>query len=98
MNGRLSHRRRNRDEEEEAAVAGDCERGLTVNERKEEKRVPSSYLEILASTPSRMATNWGTEQTVAPMKAVLLVQLQTSPTFETFNAFLSQSHSRHDEP
>lgn len=31
---------------------------LTVNERNEEKRVPSSYLEILANTPSRMATNW----------------------------------------
>lgn len=40
-----------------ASVNG--ERGLTVKERKEEKRVPSSYLEILASTPSRMTTNWG---------------------------------------
>lgn len=50
----------NRGEGEEgrrASVNG--ERGLTVKERKEEKRVPSSYLEILASTPSRMTTNWG---------------------------------------
>lgn len=31
-----------------------------MNERNEEKRVPSSYLEILASTPSNMATNWKT--------------------------------------
>lgn len=35
---------------------------LTVKERNEEKRVPSSYLEILANTPSRMATNWETEE------------------------------------
>lgn len=30
---------------------------LTVNDRKEEKRVPSSYLESLASTLSKMTTN-----------------------------------------
>lgn len=34
-----------------------------MNERNEENRVPSSYLEILASTPSRMATNWQTGKT-----------------------------------
>lgn len=33
-----------------------------MKDRNEEKRVPSSYLEILASTPSRMATNWEMKQ------------------------------------
>lgn len=35
-----------------------CAAVLTVNDRKEEKSVPSSYLEILANTLSRMTTNW----------------------------------------
>lgn len=29
-----------------------------MKDRNEEKRVPSSYLEIFANTPSRIATNW----------------------------------------
>lgn len=31
---------------------------LTVKDKNEEKRVPSSYLEIFANTLSRMTTNW----------------------------------------
>lgn len=30
---------------------------LTVNDRKDEKRVPSSYLDSLDSTPSKIVTN-----------------------------------------
>lgn len=35
---------------------------LTVKDRKEEKSVPSSYLESLANTLSRMTTNWRREK------------------------------------
>lgn len=31
---------------------------LTVNDRKEENKVPSSYLDSLARTPSKMVTNY----------------------------------------
>lgn len=47
-----------------------------MKERKEEKRVPSSYLESLASTLSKMTTNWNTGEGGAPGEA----KLQTTTT------------------
>lgn len=37
---------------------------LTVNDRKEENKVPSSYLDSLAKTPSKMVTNYEDKKTL----------------------------------
>lgn len=39
-----------------------------MKDRNEEKRVPSSYLEIFANTPSRIATNWEKQTKVEKFK------------------------------
>lgn len=38
---------------------------LTVNDRKEENKVPSSYLDSLAKTPSKMVTNYEDKKNTA---------------------------------
>lgn len=51
---------------------------LTVKDRKEEKSVPSSYLESLANTLSKMTTNWeqGGEEEKSSSGVSLLMEMQ----------------------
>ncbi len=58
-----------------------CATVLTVKDRKEEKSVPSSYLESLANTLSRITTNWEREEKKHSSGITLLMEMRFTILF-----------------